>query len=114
MAFYSVLKATTGSFLAALFAGRTPDIKVRTILSIIIKSACKGGRAAILNPMVGFKQIFKISEIKMYENGIMSLNPKFYFRRVVTKTTHPKTMYLINKILNELLYLGYDISHKGT
>ena len=38
----------------------------------------------------------------MYENGIMSLNPKFYFRRIVTKTTHPKTIYLINKILNEL------------
>lgn len=49
-----------------------------------------------------FADYFKISEIKMYENGIMSLNPKFYFRRVVTKTTHPKTIYLINKILNEL------------
>lgn len=49
-----------------------------------------------------YADYFKISEIKMYENGIMSLNPKFYFRRIVTKTTHPKTIYLINKILNEL------------
>lgn len=49
-----------------------------------------------------FADYFKISEIKMYENGIMSLNPKFYFRRIVTKTTHPKTIYLINKILHEL------------
>ena len=49
-----------------------------------------------------FAGYFKIHQIKMYENGIMSLNPKFYFRRIVTKTTHPKTIYLINKILNTL------------
>ena len=49
-----------------------------------------------------YADYFEINKVKMYENGIMSLNPKFYFRRIVTKTTHPKTMYLINKILSEL------------
>lgn len=49
-----------------------------------------------------FADYFEIDKIKMYENGIMSLNPKFYFRRIVTKTTHPKTIYLINKILSKL------------
>ena len=49
-----------------------------------------------------YADYFNINKVKMYENGIMSLNPKFYFRRIVTKTTHPKTIYLINKILSEL------------
>lgn len=55
----------------------------------------------IANALV-YADYFKVKEIKMYENGIMSLNPKFYFRRMVTKTTHPKTLYYINKILQEL------------
>ncbi len=45
---------------------------------------------------------FKIKEIKIYENGIMTLNPVFYFRRRVTRTTHPKTLYLVNEILKKL------------
>ena len=49
-----------------------------------------------------YADYFKIQKIKMYENGIMSLNPKFYFRRIVTKTTHPKTIYLLNKIFEKL------------
>lgn len=49
-----------------------------------------------------YADYFKIKEIKIYENGIMTLNPVFYFRRRVTRTTHPKTIYLINKILEKL------------
>ena len=55
-----------------------------------------------------FADAYKTSEIKVYENGIMSLNPRFYFRRYVTKTTHPKTIYLINSIL-ELLNIEFKI-----
>lgn len=45
-----------------------------------------------------------VKEVRMYENGILSLNPEF--ARYTTKTTHPKTIALFN----ELLYsLGYDI-----
>lgn len=49
-----------------------------------------------------YADFYKINKIKMYENGVMSLNPTFFFRRFVTKTTHPKTIYLINRILNSL------------
>ncbi|EGO7694538.1 hypothetical protein LT234_002406 [Enterococcus faecalis] len=43
-------------------------------------------------------------EIRMYENGILSLNPEF--GRYTTKTTHPKTIFLYNELLSAL---GYDI-----
>lgn len=43
-------------------------------------------------------------EIRMYENGILSLNPEF--GRYTTKTTHPKTIFLYNELLAGL---GYDI-----
>lgn len=43
-------------------------------------------------------------EIRMYENGILSLNPDF--GRYTTKTTHPKTIYLYNELLASL---GYDV-----
>lgn len=49
-----------------------------------------------------YADYFKIKEIKIYENGIMTLNPVFYFRRRVTRTTHPKTLYLVNEILKKL------------
>lgn len=49
-----------------------------------------------------YADYFNINTVKMYENGIMSLNPKFYFRRMVTKTTHPKTLYILNSIFKEL------------
>lgn len=49
-----------------------------------------------------YADYFNIDYIKMYENGIMSLNPKFYFRRMVTKTTHPKTLSIINEIFSKL------------
>lgn len=45
-----------------------------------------------------------IKEIRMYENGILSLNPEF--GRYTTKTTHPKTISLYNELL---FTLGYDI-----
>lgn len=43
-------------------------------------------------------------EIRMYENGVLSLNPDF--GRFTTKTTHPKTIYLYNELLSSL---GYDV-----
>ena len=49
-----------------------------------------------------YADYFKIDKIKIYENGIMTLNPTFFFRRKVTRTTHPKTIYFINKILEKL------------
>lgn len=49
-----------------------------------------------------YADYYKISTIKIYENGIMSLNPKFNFSRRVTKTTNQKTLYMINEILDIL------------
>ena len=49
-----------------------------------------------------YADYFKIKKIKIYENGIMTLNPTFFFRRKVTRTTHPKTLYFINIILEKL------------
>ena len=41
------------------------------------------------------------SKIKIYENGILSLNPSFS-RRFVTKTTHPQVFGDINRMLTHL------------
>lgn len=49
-----------------------------------------------------YADYYRINEVKIYENGIMSLNPKFNFSRRVTKTTNQKTLFLINKILEKL------------
>ena len=49
-----------------------------------------------------YADYYGIEQIKIYENGIMSLNPKFNFSRRVTKTTNQKTLYLLNKILSKL------------
>lgn len=49
-----------------------------------------------------YADYYNIDKVKIYENGIMTLNPSFYFRRKVTRTTHPKTLYLINCILKKL------------
>lgn len=49
-----------------------------------------------------YADYYKIPTIKIYENGIMSLNPKFNFSRRVTKTTNQKTLYMINEILSIL------------
>ena len=57
-----------------------------------------------------YADYYKIKEIKIYENGIMSLNPKFNFSRRVTKTTNQKTLFLINDILKKL---GIDIEVKN-
>lgn len=45
---------------------------------------------------------YGIKNIKIYENGIMSLNPKFNFSRRVTKTTNQRTLFYINIILEKL------------
>lgn len=55
-----------------------------------------------------YADYYKINNIKIYENGIMTLNPVFYFRRRVTRTTHPKTLYLINKIF-EILNINIKV-----
>lgn len=57
-----------------------------------------------------YADYFKIDKIKIYENGIMTLNPTFFFRRKVTRTTHPKTLYFINKIL-EILEINFRIAN---
>ena len=44
---YSVLRATTGSFFAALLAGRRPEIRVRPMLSATRITASRGSRNAI-------------------------------------------------------------------
>lgn len=49
-----------------------------------------------------YADYYNIEKIKIYENGIMSLNPKFNFSRRVTKTTNQKTLCSINKILASL------------
>ena len=53
-----------------------------------------------------YADYYNIDKIKIYENGIMSLNPKFNFSRRVTKTTNQKTLFLINEILKKL---GIDV-----
>lgn len=49
-----------------------------------------------------YADYYDINRIKIYENGIMSLNPKFNFSRRVTKTTNQKTIFLFNNILKKL------------
>lgn len=49
-----------------------------------------------------YADYYRIPVIKIYENGIMSLNPKFNFSRRVTKTTNQKSLYLFNEILKAL------------
>lgn len=49
-----------------------------------------------------YADYYNVKEVKIYENGIMTLNPTFNFRRRVTRTTHPRTLYYINKILSTL------------
>lgn len=49
-----------------------------------------------------YADYYNVKTIKIYENGIMSLNPTFSFRRRVTHTTHPRTLFMINNILKRL------------
>lgn len=49
-----------------------------------------------------YADYYNVKSIKIYENGIMSLNPTFSFRRRVTHTTHPRTLFMINSILKRL------------
>lgn len=49
-----------------------------------------------------YADYYNINKIKIYENGIMSLNPKFNFSRRVTKTTNQKTLFMFNEILEKL------------
>lgn len=49
-----------------------------------------------------FADIYKLKNLHIYENGIMSLNPEINNSRTTTKSTHPKTIYLLNNILNDL------------
>lgn len=52
-----------------------------------------------------------LTKLNIYENGVMSLNPAIDFSRTTTKTTHPKTIYLFNEILQEL---NIDIEVENT
>ena len=49
-----------------------------------------------------YADYYNVKTVKIYENGIMSLNPTFSFRRRVTHTTHPRTLFMINNILKRL------------
>jgi len=40
-------------------------------------------------------------QVNLYENGVLTLNPTI-FDRFTTKTTHPKTLFEFNNLLNEL------------
>lgn len=44
---------------------------------------------------------FGAREVLIYENGPLSIHPR-YFDRHVTKSTHPKTIFLMNEILSTL------------
>lgn len=46
-------------------------------------------------------KVYNIKKVSLYENGVLSLNPELLSRQT-TKTTHPKTIYLINCLLREL------------
>lgn len=43
----------------------------------------------------------KYKSVYIYENGILGLNPEL-MGRYTTKTTHPKTIYLFNKVLRNI------------
>ncbi|GAA0685468.1 7-cyano-7-deazaguanine synthase [Clostridium cadaveris] len=50
--------------------------------------------------------MYNIKNIYLYENGVLSLNPELDSRKT-TKTTHPKTVCLVNQLL---LDLGIDMT----
>ena len=61
---YSVLKATTGSFFAALLAGISPEISVKRTLTIMSVIALFIGRDAIEGyPIIGLRMRFTMKEI---------------------------------------------------
>jgi 7-cyano-7-deazaguanine synthase in queuosine biosynthesis len=49
------------------------------------------------------------NKVYLYENGVLSLNPEIK-NRYTTKTTHPKTIYLYQSILNQL-GINIEIMH---
>lgn len=51
----------------------------------------------------------KSSEVYLFENGILSLNPEIS-GRITTKTTHPKTIFIYNNILSEQNF-NIEINH---
>lgn len=52
-----------------------------------------------------------LNKVNIYENGIMSLNIPVNHTRITTKTTHPKTLFLLNSILEAL---NIDIKIENT
>ena len=50
--------------------------------------------------------MYNSKRILLYENGVLSLNPEFETRKT-TKTTHPRTIFLVNKLLENL---GFNLS----
>lgn len=49
-----------------------------------------------------YSRLFKVESIKIYENGILSFNPNVANIRKTSKTTHPKTLYLLNSIFRKV------------
>ncbi|WP_139993861.1 hypothetical protein [Kurthia sp. Dielmo] len=51
----------------------------------------------------------KSNQVNLYENGVLTLNPSLY-GRFTTKTTHPKTLFEFNDLLNDLC-MNIKIEH---
>lgn len=84
--------------------GRDGNLGIRTYSKVHEKKVCFTQRTRSLlffslAVMTALKE--KIKNVNINENGIMTLNPSFQSRGT-TKTTHPKTIYLYQKILDDI------------
>lgn len=93
------------SFYRKVFAARGSEIDVRNKYQKSKTFYFQSTRSLLYLSLAISRAISNSTkEIRMYENGILSLNPEF--GRYTTKTTHPKTVYLYNQLL---FSLDYDI-----
>lgn len=49
-----------------------------------------------------FAYLNKVNIVEIYENGVLSLNPTINHNLRTTKTTHPKTIYIFNLLLEKI------------
>jgi len=74
----------------------------RTKGGTLTRSTQRTRTLAFIASTLIYSDFFDIDVIKIYENGIMSLNPSFDERRHVSKTTHHKTLFFLNELLEEI------------
>lgn len=75
-------------------------------VNVVKKAHNQRTRSLLFFALACFSAAWKnVTTVMVHENGIMSLNPSFESRGT-TKTTHPKTIYLYQELLN---YLGVNI-----